>query len=272
MMQTLNSIDISGSTPPEFSGCLNSIKKNHSLLEDPNRIFDTKSLLKYENSVFCLPPSVCAIKSEMHQVTPPLREKFFTESTRCYLQSMYSKLYDSESITHIPLRYEEFRQCEVFGQVYYTSQKYRSKRSCAIMAMWPGITGNIMDRQCKAEDIRNGLIEFFVLHRPSIVGVPDNQPHILAKVKWYEDHPRKNWFKNSIVVCSALFVADSEASFIPVSRIVDSLAPKGGFFLEAIESGCLCADQNELATEKINSYDFPTFHTVWVWCFVRDKE
>ena len=48
----------------------------------------------------------------------------------------------------------------------------------------------------------------------------DGTTHILAKVKWYEDHPRKQWFENSISLSATLFVAESEASFMPVSRIM----------------------------------------------------
>ncbi len=44
--------------------------------------------------------------------------------------------------------------------------------------------------------------------------------HILAKIKWYGDHPRKKWFKNSITVSAKLFEEDSEASFMPLCRIM----------------------------------------------------
>lgn len=51
-----------------------------------------------------------------------------------------------------------------------------------------------------------------------------NQPHIFAKVKWYEDHPRKNWLKNSIILSATLFDTESESSFIPVSRFMSRCA------------------------------------------------
>lgn len=45
-----------------------------------------------------------------------------------------------------------------------------------------------------------------------------------AKVKWYEDHPRKNWLGNSIILSATLFDTESESSFVPVSRIMSRCA------------------------------------------------
>ena len=87
------------------------------------------------------------------------------------------------------MKYEEFSQLVVFGQ-QFTSLKSRSHKSTAIMAIWPGVTGNILDRNCTSEDIRVGLIEYFVSHTPTINDTSD-QIHILAKIKWYQDHPAR---------------------------------------------------------------------------------
>ena len=48
------------------------------------------------------------------------------------------KIYGVDSIDHIPLRYEEFSDMQVFGQVFI-SLKSRSQRSTAVMAIWPSI-------------------------------------------------------------------------------------------------------------------------------------
>ena len=71
--------------------------------------------------------------------------------------------------------------------------------------------------------MRVGLVEYFISHTPTIAGIPD-QPHILAKVKWFQDHPRKNMLKNSIILSATLFDTESKASFIPVSRIMSRCA------------------------------------------------
>lgn len=122
----------------------------------------------------------------------------------------------------MPLRYHEFYQLQVYGD-YFISSKSRSHRSAAIMALWPSPSGRITSRRCNEEDIRIGVIQFFILHNPIITGASDH-PYLLAKVKWYEDHPRKNWFKNSVILSTTIFSAESEASFIPVSRIMSRCA------------------------------------------------
>lgn len=211
-MQTLNATDISA--PP---ACITSLKKNYTMLEDSRRIFDSGVLLKYETNITSAPNAVCAIKMEFHDIIPPRREKYLTDSSRQHLRSMYTVLYGDKTV-HVPLRYEEFSDLEVFGTLY-TSLKSRSHRSAAIMGLWPGLNGNIIIRTCNSEDIRTGLIEHFLLDIPSIDGIPD-QPHIIAKVSWYEDHPRKFWMKHSIVLSATLLDCESEASFLPVSRII----------------------------------------------------
>ena len=87
--------------------------------------------------------------------------------------------------------YQEFNQVDIFKQIY-TSLKSRSHKSTTIMAIWPSLTGEILDHSYKMEDIRAGIIEYFVLHNPVIQGEKD-QPHIFAKViiKWFDDHVRK---------------------------------------------------------------------------------
>jgi hypothetical protein len=222
LMQTLNAIDISKSSPPELLPCIEIIKKNYTMLEESNRLFDSKSLLTYEKNIVSQPVAVCALKLDCHEIVPPLHEKFLTETARNNLESVYSTLYRLEMITHIPLRYEEFSQIEVFGQVY-TSNKSRSHSSSAIMALWTGLNGRIIQRSCTEEDIRTGQVEYFVLHVPDITTVP-KQPHLFAKVKWFEDHPRKNWFSNSIIVSATLYDTESESSFVPVSRIMSRCA------------------------------------------------
>lgn len=208
--------------PQELTFCLSSLKKSYSLLDDSRRMIDDKVLFKYEENIISAAGCMCATKLEIHQVFPPRREKFLTESSREHLKSMYCIIYGNQAINHIPLKYEEFSNLEVFGKLY-TSLKSRSRRSAAVMGIWCGQNGKIINRSSNFEDVRTGLIEYFLLHVPKINGISD-QPHILAKVKWYEDHPRKFWMNHSIVLSATLFHDESEASFIPVSRIMSRCA------------------------------------------------
>ena len=50
-------------------------------------------------------------------------------------------------------------------------------------------------------------------------------PHILAKVLWYQDHPRKlSMYQGGILLSATLFDSYTSASYIPVSRIISRCA------------------------------------------------
>ena len=141
LMQTLNAMDVF--TPPELSSCVNSVRKNYTMLEDSRRIFDSNDLLAYERNIMSLPTAVNAIKMELHEVILPRREKYLTELSRQNLQNMYSAMYGEQAVNHVPLRYEEFTDLKVLGEVY-TPMKSHSHGSAAIMALWPGLNGKIL--------------------------------------------------------------------------------------------------------------------------------
>ena len=44
--------------------------------------------------------------------------------------------------------------------------------------------------------------------------------HVLAVVDWYESHPQRDYFGDSIIVASTISHQLTRASFIPVSRII----------------------------------------------------
>ena len=54
------------------------------------------------------------------------------------------------------------------------------------------------------EDLRVGEIQFFFTHTPAIADNDSNVfelPHVMAKVLWYQDHPRKlSKFKHGILL------------------------------------------------------------------------
>ena len=102
LMQCLNFTDVSHLSPPELLPCLDAIKSNYTLLDD----FDSYSLLNYEKNLFSIPADVCATLLPCHKIIPPFREKFF----------MYSKLYASQTIKHVPLKYNQFYQIQIYGQ------------------------------------------------------------------------------------------------------------------------------------------------------------
>ena len=91
----------------------------------------------------------------------PVREKILPEHLRDMLKIMYMKLYSPELVQHVPVRYEQITQLEVFGRIHI-SPKYRSSKSRAIMAIWPGLNGAILDRECNTKDVKIGIIEYLI--------------------------------------------------------------------------------------------------------------
>ena len=67
--------------------------------------------------------------------------------------------------------------------------KSRSARSSAIIGIWPHISG-ILTTNCTKEHVRVGIIEYFLLHSPSIEQNDKVQKveYLLAYVKWYQDY------------------------------------------------------------------------------------
>ena len=95
-----------------------------------------------------------------------------------------------------------------------------------IIAVWPKLGGSIVDRTASLEDVRSGVVEYYS-HVPTITsdnGHQQQQAHIFAKVKWYEDHPQKFFFGNGSLVSATTFERESEATFLPLCRIMSRCA------------------------------------------------
>ena len=46
-----------------------------------------------------------------------------------------------------------------------------------------------------------------------------NKVHLLARVKWLEDHPYREKYIQTLFVSATTYVHDNSSSFIPVARI-----------------------------------------------------
>ena len=91
----------------------------------------------------------------------------------------------------------------------YTSLYSRSERSSAIAAKWCGLSG--IDPHGVAP-FRVGQIILFIEHSIHLVinqmpsstsGFQCNtKSHVIARVQWFQDHPRRHFFHSSTIVCS----------------------------------------------------------------------
>ena len=79
-----------------------------------------------------------------------------------------------------------------------------------------------IDTQSTAH-IRIGRIVSFIEHSVIVSSLSissTTKVHILARVHWYTDHPRRYYLHSSIVFCSTVFDNESCSVFMPVSRIM----------------------------------------------------
>ena len=150
------------------------------------------------------------------------------ELERTDLQQMYDVLYGVENVIMVPLKYIQFNQTHIFEQIY-TSLKSRTSRSSVVIAVWSH-SSSILSSNPTMNDVRVGTIEYFLLHTQTIKiaiagdsATTENnykttkQDHLLASMKWYQDHPRKN---NSIVLLATVTKPLTSSSFMPVSQII----------------------------------------------------
>lgn len=154
---------------------------------------------------------------------PPIKEKYFGDAELGYLREMYKVLYPTAH-TDVPRLYKECKKITI-NHTEYISTKARSQKSCAIAAKWPGVIG--IDSRGEAP-LRIGQVMNFLEHTVTFINSATvhvstasySKTHILARVQWYCDHPRRNYLHSSAILCSTVFDHESCAYFIPVSRIM----------------------------------------------------
>lgn len=94
------------------------------------------------------------------------------------------------------------------------------QRSCAIAAKWCGISGINGDGEAP---IRIGKVVSFIEHDLTITEADNSsskKSHTFVRVKWYSDHPHRDYIHSSVIICSSIFDHESSASFMPISRIM----------------------------------------------------
>ena len=169
--------------------------------------------------------SLDATEKEFHYLLPPLKKKCFTDAEFPYLQEVYNLLYPNSSIRRISHFYLDCKRM-IFNQEEYISSKSNSQKSSAIVAHWPGISG--IDPSGEAPFRVGEVISHFrhtvevfqeIVSRESFA-----LHHIMARVKWYMDHPQREKLHPPTLICATVFDPDSSACFIPVSRIAGRAA------------------------------------------------
>lgn len=220
-LQTLSSFDLPQGIPKELQDCFSQMK-----LSLPDSVLDGLAVMKYEQNMLCLVSDICSSKLPHHRPIPPGHEKYMREEVRDTLSEMYAAIYGFENVVHVPLQYTEFHDVQVFDKTYI-SVKSRSTKSPAVLAAWASPSGIITDRVPCCDDIRVGIIKYFLLHSAKVKSEDRTNVekiHVLACIDWSEDHPHKFLFGNGIIIGATVCQAFSSASFMPVSRIITQCA------------------------------------------------
>ena len=179
----------------------------------------TSQQLQHHN---CIVSLVDAEEKPFQYLVPPIKEKCFTDPELSLLKQMYEYLYPNSSIQQLSRFYFQSKQL-IINEEEFISTHSRSQRSCSIVAHWPGVIA--IDARGEAP-MRVGVITQFFRHEITCVRNPQTEPsnvsrisHILAHIKWYMAHPRRDYFHSSMIISASVFQPDSPASYLPVSRI-----------------------------------------------------
>ena len=181
---------------------------------------DSLMMQEFKNISCCVSLVDAEIKPHQHLI-PPFKEKYFTDPELKCLHEMYQLLYPSKNF-EVSRFFKQYKNIKTNGVEYISSQS-RSQKSAVIAARWPGVIG--IDKRGEAS-IRIGLVSTFIQHNINFLTseLSSTRTHILARVQWYGDHPRRSHLHSSIVITSTVFDSDSCASFIPISRIMGQCA------------------------------------------------
>ena len=177
--------------------------------------FEELEVIEQAKSLSGSVSNIDAREKAFHKVIQPLYEKCFSDIEIEFMSQVYNALFPNNHVTHISRFYKQFKTLVMNGEEFVSTSS-RSERSTAIIAHWPSPIGKI--DTMGMGDPKIGIIQYFIRHVVKIDS--ENLTCLFAYVKWYEDHPRRNHFHKSMVICGRLFSAERCATFIPVSRIL----------------------------------------------------
>ena len=169
------------------------------------------------NNCSCEVSSIDASMKTYHSLSYPHVEKVFTDSDMQFLREMYELLYASATIVKMSRFFVEVRQISIHG-LHLISCKARSQRSTAIVAHWRNQGGIDLTGQAP---LRVGIVTSFLCHDIQIEegNTSIHKQNILARVNWFQDHPKRDQYIPSVIVCSTVEDVENCSCFIPVSRI-----------------------------------------------------
>ena len=246
-LQYLNSLDIQHTHLPgdDFVGLIGDSlfqpSRIHSSVEQTgiDGLDIAQQMKNYTCEVSCIDASV----KSYHKLSVPLVEKVFNDTDFNFLKIMYSHLYDSTTheIVKVSRFYVESKHITI-NSLQLLSTKARSQRSAAIVAHWRNQTGIDLSGQTP---VRVGIVNSFFRHDVHVRSgsTVTCKRNLLARVNWFENHPRQHQYIPSLMVTCTLYDRENCSNFIPVSRIAArcAIVPKMNVkFDYGEDSVCVC--------------------------------
>lgn len=172
-------------------------------------------------NISCPVVQIDATKKSFHYLVPPFKEKCFCDTEVAILEHMYSLLYPT-SIVNFTRFYFQYKKL-VINNEEFLCENSLSKRSSTIAAKWPGVL--CVDPSGEAP-LRVAQVHAYIEHNVVLNknGETTSLPHVLAKVSWYMDHPKRDHLRSTVTICSTTFDSVTSASFLPVARIAGRCA------------------------------------------------
>ena len=161
------------------------------------------------------------LKEKTQSLVPPFKEKCFHDHELGYLNDMYHLLYPTMNIVKLSRFYKEYKKVTI-NREEYTSSQSRSQRSNVIAAKWPSVLGidAVGDAPVRIGQVVSFINHDIVVSSETSTASCTSKSHILVRVQWYGDHPRRDYIHSSVILCSTVFDNESSACFIPISRVM----------------------------------------------------
>ena len=233
-----------------FNGILGSYHTNNRAIEVMRRFYQEQAVHEFE-----IPPqtsalfnkstvlskrkemsdsTVCAATFEMYLlvrkpltgttcncfynviVLPPFQQKILSSDLLEDLKFFYKKLYPNMLFPQVSPFYDHYGCILLAGDVIgSTMPGPNNSASSVIMAFWPNSDSIDYSR------MQVGVVQYFLKHTTTLASDTESNEvqHILAYIKWKEQHPQFNWFGVSATVCVDTFTSQSPSNFLPVQCI-----------------------------------------------------
>ena len=144
------------------------------------------------------------------------KERSFDNDELSVLLKVYAAMFPGNNIVieQLSKTIKKYSTIEIFNQQFGSKSAYRSKRSTGILAIWPGLDGEI---DVAHNALSFGMIEFYFSH--SLKVDEEFIVFYFACVTWHQKVEDTNFNVNPLCVASMNTLPFGSSRFLPVQRI-----------------------------------------------------